>query len=220
MRFELTDFNRDVPDESLLADLKSAHEKLKALGRSLTFRSYADVGKYHASTINVRFGSWNDALRRAGLEPKDEKNISIVALFDNLKTVWIAKGRQPVYREMSSPPSQYTGSTYAARFGGWRNALKAFIAAFDEEEYASSVAESRVTSAKVVGSNRDPSLALRFRVLKRDCFRCVACGKSPSAIPGLVLEVDHITPWSKGGATVLANLQTLCFDCNRGKSAD
>ena len=32
------------------------------------------------------------------------------------------------------------------------------------------------------------------------------------------LHIDHIIPWSKGGETVLENLQTLCSDCNLGKS--
>lgn len=32
------------------------------------------------------------------------------------------------------------------------------------------------------------------------------------------MEADHITPWSKGGATVADNCQMLCKDCNRRKS--
>jgi 5-methylcytosine-specific restriction endonuclease McrA len=35
---------------------------------------------------------------------------------------------------------------------------------------------------------------------------------------GVVLHVDHIIPWSKGGQTVDENLQTLCDRCNLGKS--
>lgn len=35
---------------------------------------------------------------------------------------------------------------------------------------------------------------------------------------GVTLEVDHIIPVSKGGKTVMTNLQALCWDCNRGKS--
>jgi len=30
--------------------------------------------------------------------------------------------------------------------------------------------------------------------------------------------IDHILPWSKSGETHEENLQTLCFDCNRGKT--
>ena len=32
------------------------------------------------------------------------------------------------------------------------------------------------------------------------------------------MEADHITPWSKGGATIADNCQMLCKDCNRRKS--
>jgi hypothetical protein len=57
---------------------------------------------------------------------------------------------------------------------------------------------------------------LRWKVLERDGRRCVACGASAQA--GAQLEVDRIVPIAKGGADEIQNLQTLCFDCNRGKS--
>jgi len=59
------------------------------------------------------------------------------------------------------------------------------------------------------------SLKLRWDVMKGDGFQCVKCGASGKDAN---LEVDHIKPISKGGETVLSNLQTLCFKCNRGKS--
>jgi hypothetical protein len=218
MKFELETFNRNVADEDLLQDLVSTDAKLKAQGKRLTFRSYKEFGKYAASTIGVRFGSWNDGLRKAGLAPSEEKNVSIEALFDNLKLVWIAKGRQPVYRDMSFSPSQYTASIYNDRFGGWRRALEEFVASVDQEQEELLNYEVEVKSSKgTKRTKRDPSLALRFFVLKRDRFCCVACGRSPATVAGLVLEMDHVFPWSKGGETIEENLQTLCFDCNRGK---
>ena len=57
---------------------------------------------------------------------------------------------------------------------------------------------------------------LRFDVLVRDKFRCRACGVGAKEAR---LEIDHIIPVSKGGLTMLKNLQTLCRSCNRGKSA-
>jgi hypothetical protein len=220
MKFELDTFNRNVPDEELLQDLMAADAKLKAQGKTLTFRSYRKFGNYAATTIGVRFGSWNDGLRRAGITPSQEKNVPIEALFDNLKLVWIAKGRQPVCRDMGVAPSQYTASIYNDRFGGWRKALEEFVASVDQEQnellnYEVEVKSSRGTKR----TKRDPSLALRFFVLKRDRFCCVACGRSPATVAGLVLEVDHDFAWSKGGETIEENLKTLCFDCNRGKGA-
>ena len=57
---------------------------------------------------------------------------------------------------------------------------------------------------------------LRFNVLERDGGICCACGRSPRE--GVTLHVDHIKPFSLGGLTTLDNLQTLCADCNIGKS--
>ena len=45
---------------------------------------------------------------------------------------------------------------------------------------------------------------------------CVKCEKKCEFNE---MEGDHITPWSKGGATILHNLQMLCDDCNRRKGA-
>lgn len=65
---------------------------------------------------------------------------------------------------------------------------------------------------------RDPSIGLRFKVLRRDQFRCKLCGRSPATELGCELHVDHIVPFSKGGKTTFENLQALCSHCNVGKS--
>lgn len=57
---------------------------------------------------------------------------------------------------------------------------------------------------------------IRYNVLKRDNFTCKMCGAS--AKDGAKLHVDHILPISRGGKTVMSNLQTLCDRCNLGKS--
>ena len=61
------------------------------------------------------------------------------------------------------------------------------------------------------------TLKIRFEVLKRDNFTCQYCGAHGE---GVVLEVDHIIPISKGGTSDMGNLITACFDCNRGKGSD
>jgi hypothetical protein len=61
------------------------------------------------------------------------------------------------------------------------------------------------------------TLKLRYKILKRDNFRCVTCGRRP---PGVELCVDHIIPVAKGGTNSEDNLRTLCTDCNLGKGME
>jgi 5-methylcytosine-specific restriction endonuclease McrA len=54
--------------------------------------------------------------------------------------------------------------------------------------------------------------------MRRDNFKCKNCGRSPATDQSIILHVDHINAWAKGGETILENLQTLCSVCNIGKS--
>ena len=72
-------------------------------------------------------------------------------------------------------------------------------------------------TAVIHRTQRSTSMKLRFDILRRDNFKCCACGASPAKDPAVELHVDHIIPWSKGGETTMDNLQTLCSKCNFGK---
>lgn len=58
------------------------------------------------------------------------------------------------------------------------------------------------------------SKRLRFGIFHRDDFTCQYCGNRP---PGVILELDHIHPLSKGGDNQEINLVTACHSCNLGK---
>lgn len=204
-----------VSDEELIADLKQVAQSLNL--DTVPQKKYGAFGTFDYSTVIRRFGSWNDALRLAGLTLSNEIDISEERLFENLLVLWQYFGRQPRRKELSSPPSTISQTPYNRRFGSWTAALQAFV------NYANgSGAEppKPLSSTENIrrSTGRDPSLRLRWHVLQRDRFTCCACGASPAITPGVELHVDHIVPWSKGGETILENLQTLCSVCNLGKS--
>ena len=58
---------------------------------------------------------------------------------------------------------------------------------------------------------------LREQVISKYGNQCMMCGASGYS-PGVEIQIDHIVPWSKGGKTVLDNLQPLCSRCNKEKS--
>lgn len=71
----------------------------------------------------------------------------------------------------------------------------------------------------VAGQRSLMTSSLRRFILERDGHQCKKCGVGLAQEPHLLLEVDHITPLSKGGLTQVDNLQTLCWRCNRSKGA-
>jgi len=112
MKFELKKFHRNVSEEDLLADLKAVHQKLSENSQTITSRQYDKNGNYTSGTISKRFGSWNQALKKAQLAPIEEKNVAQNDLFQNLEKVWLTLGRQPVTRDLTKPLSKYTSHIY------------------------------------------------------------------------------------------------------------
>ena len=197
----------------LLDDLRQVAVLLAISGVSRP--QYKKHGKYGATTIHYRFGSWSKALLEAGLTLVHEIDIPDNRLFENLLILWQHYGRQPVRNELAHQPSNISQGPYNRRFGSWSAALKEFVK-YANGNGIESPSTDIETARRTTG--RDPSLRLRWYVLQRDNFTCCACGASPALTLGAILHVDHIIPWSKGGATVLENLQTLCSICNLGKS--
>lgn len=61
-----------------------------------------------------------------------------------------------------------------------------------------------------------PSRKTRMEILKRDEFRCRACGQRPSEDANVILHVHHVRPFGQGGLTEMHNLLTLCQTCHTG----
>jgi hypothetical protein len=280
----------DYSDESLLNEMRRVAIEFK--GQRLTREEFDSLSRVHSTTLSRRFGSWADALDKAGIStevaprarrinremllgeitayakefgdpPKlediaarlgvhrttihrfgkwpallKERGLRPVPMgrrytdeecFENIVELWTHYGRQPSFSELTHAPSRVGSKAYVRRWGGWRAALGAFINYVnqpppDSELEPLSEAESLQCPAQVLSANvriepRSIGLALRYKVLCRDRFRCQICGRSPAKEIGVELHVDHIIPWSRGGATTEENLRVLCLDCNLGKGA-
>jgi len=118
---------RRYSDEDLLAELTECARRLR---RSPTMREFADDprARAHPQTVVERFGTWNDAKRRAGLVPrrfatKDELLLQLRTLGDEL-------GRTPTGRDLDARRAALPSkSLYWHNFGSLSNALRA--AGFD-----------------------------------------------------------------------------------------
>ena len=204
MKFELEEYHRNTPDNELTADLKRV--ALEVNKNSVTRAEYDEKGKFHSSTLINHFGSWFDALEKAGLEKsRTPMNLPEDELFRNLEEIWIKLGRQPKYAEIQKPFSKYSVGTYEYRFGTFRKALEKFVAFINKEESVSSeegIKNIEIEPATRHKTKRAINWRLRFIVMRRDNFKCKNCGRSPATDPSIILHVDHIKAWANGGETV------------------
>ena len=216
MKFEYRPYHHSISDEEMLSDVKRVLAEIGA--DSLSAKEYDKRGAYSSSAVSRRFGGWNVAMRKLGVRLKNEFH-DRESLFENLERVWIKKGRQPSRQDMNNKElSLISSGSYLRMFGRWSEALKQFVTFVNGSDTDSlDVSELAFISKRT--SPRDVNLRLRFLVMKRDRFTCCACGASPAKDPLVVLQVDHIVPWAKGGRTEMSNLQTLCSKCNEGKSS-
>ena len=215
--------NGGIGADTALADLQAVAARL---GRStVSNKEYQENGQFTDAPFLRAFGSWNAALKAAGLAQAKRAKIPTEELFENLETMWRTLGRQPKYGEVAKPLSAFSAGVYESRFGSWRKALEAFVAQVgrDQEQSVSLPVTTLVPPTSIIRStvrrtSRAVNWRLRFLVMQRDGFRCCNCGASPAKGHAVSLQVDHVLPWSRGGETTFENLQTLCETCNIGKS--
>lgn len=181
-------------------------------------------GTIHSSTVKREFNGWSNATdalkaylaeRNISLIPRSTTYFSPVTLAEEMRRIWLSIGHRPsrVEWEASAPKISY--STYKRYFGGWEAACLAFVEGTMGKGSLGSRQNNKVGVSSIIKQNpRDVPPKMRLKVFFRDHYRCVFCGRGS---PDHILHADHKVPWSKGGKTVLHNLQTLCATCNAAK---
>lgn len=112
-------------DEEVINDLKQV---AAVCGKgTITREEYSSFGKFSSSTLERNYGSWNATLKLAGMELNLNRNFTNEEMFEDIEKVWIMLGRQPTTTDIKKGISKYSLQSYARRFGGWRDALQAFV---------------------------------------------------------------------------------------------
>ena len=214
--------------QQLIEDIRNTANRL---GKStITSTEYELHGMFTRQQVKRACKSWSNAMCDANLQPTgfNTAGISENLLLEEIANVWLKIGKQPTTADFrKNKLFKYGLTTYTRRFGSWRNALTKLMKVMHENGELQLPSQQQQFDEQTIESNpqpykhkttRDVNYRLRYQVMMRDQCRCRCCGKSPATDPGVELEIDHIIPWSKGGETTLDNLQTLCKQCNRGKS--
>ena len=214
-KFEI-DFLSDYSDDAIAEELKRIAGKL---GKATVSKNDIEThGKLSYSVVNKRFGSLRKALEFSGLTPQRYMNATDSELLKILVDLWETtlekEGRTPQRKDLSTYGFPISGDTYARRFGSWKKALIRAYESVTTDQLDEDISIEEKPEKVETRKSRTLSLRKRFFVLKRDGFTCKMCGANG---PGIKLEVDHIFPVAEGGSDSLVNLQTLCFECNRGK---
>jgi len=187
----------------------------KDLGKqTLSRREIDSKSRISSGLLIKRFGSLRKAHQHAGLIPARFMKATDSELYELLYELWVLTleqhGRSPYKKDLKTFGIPISSDTFVRRFGSWNKALSA-AASFGTQE--SLLSQSAIEPLLERTTERKSlSVRKRFFVFKRDSYTCRICKRS-----GLRLEVDHIIPVEQDGSDALDNLQTLCWDCNRGK---
>ncbi|QLH81254.1 homing endonuclease associated repeat-containing protein [Halosimplex pelagicum] len=129
----------EIPESELLAELRELAEEF---GEPPSAAQMDADGEYWASTYRDRFGSWNEAIEAAGLEPTDEPSqIPDSDLLAEINRLADDLGDPPTFQEMDEQ-GEYAARVYVSHFGSWNAAIEA--AGFEPTQRGSSLSESEL----------------------------------------------------------------------------
>jgi len=198
--------HHNIPTDSLVDELRDLAD---TLGKTPTVEQMDNMGKYTAPTYQERFGSWNDAVRAAGLSTNHREDMTKDELEQAVMDLHDETGHIPTYNDMLHN-GEFSPYIYEKEYGSWISALR---------ECGFEVDDSLEPAGHKFGRNWAAS---RNAAVCRDNGRCRLCGRRDAE--ETTLDVHHIKPRvqyiDEDGlapeANELSNLITLCKSCHSG----
>lgn len=168
----------DLSEAELLNEIHRLRDELGCIPTSHDILQYSDRS---IRSYTERFGSWNDALRKAGYQPTSFRHIDDEDLIDEIHRLHDLLRQVPKIEHMNEL-GKFGTSTYDVRFGSWTEAVR--------------------TAGYRPRRNYDGPWNLyygpdwtsrREEIIQRDNEQCRVCERPRSAVSP-DLNVHHITP--------------------------
>jgi len=130
MKYELTNMRIKISDVDFVNDLRSVANNLGKTSLKMRDYSKQNGAQYNAKSLTARFGSWDAALKNAGLEGEKslkgmeygEKEIKDDVLIADLVRVANELNNPNISTRDYFEHGKYTSQTMSVRFGSWNKA--------------------------------------------------------------------------------------------------
>ena len=107
-----------ITDEELINELKRLDNNYS----KVTSKLMKNKGKYSANTYNKRFGSWNNAKEKVGVEINKEMDIDKNDLIKEM--IRLKQENGYITCELMNKKGKYSIIPYNSKFGSWNEAVK------------------------------------------------------------------------------------------------
>jgi hypothetical protein len=229
---------RNVTKAQVLEELEKVAEYYNFI--EFSRQKFEKVASFGSGVITRQFdGSWRKALdslnihlmnKGITLSPRLSTRNQVHSdkeLFDEIGRIWKLVGHQPSLTEWREANPKILYNFVNFRFSRWIKACSEYIEyvmgnEIREDNFIIPDQLPKKTQLKAryfyKNSNyRNITILSRMKILRRDNFCCVFCGKSPVTDNSTKLHIGHIKPFSQGGSCSMENLQTICNECNNRK---
>jgi hypothetical protein len=110
----------DEMKQAMIGEIKRLRD---VLGKTPSLHEMDQQGKFGSKTYQEKFGTWNEALKKADLDLNEQEEVTELELINELRRLRDQIGKTPTSRDMAEL-GEYGTSSYLHTFDTWNNAIQ------------------------------------------------------------------------------------------------